>query len=242
MSLLLACHQPEYWPIPRLLAKWAAVDLLVLLDVVNFNRESLQHRCRLARGAEPQWLTIPFRHVGAPQRIRSVEPSDITWPARHRAQIREWYRHVDARRLTHVGDWYYANTPAREEATLSVAMYAAQSMTDLAALCGLAMPPVLLASALRPPENGWGLKSDLVLNVCRAVGAKTYLAGVRGAQYLDYDAFERAGISIEVQAFAHSPTFPGRSQEELSALHTYLVDGPEAVRAAVTVRGAEARR
>jgi len=110
-------------------------------------------------------------------------------------------------------------------------------MTKLAALCDLDLPPVILASALIPPEGGWGQKSDLVLNICKAMKADRYLAGVRGSQYLDYAAFERAGVSIEVQAFAHPPGMLGRSQAELSALHTYLTEGPDAVRVAVQKRG-----
>lgn len=239
----LAIHQPEYWPIPRLLAKWASVDLLILLDIADFDRASLQHRCRLApRGlAEDRWLTIPFQHTGQSQPLRMVEPADATWPHRHITQIREWYRGVNGVRLQTVGDWYRAHAPASMDATQSVALYAAATMTSLVEWCQMAMPPVIFASALRPPDGGWGRKGDLVLNLCRAVRAETYLAGVRGAQYLDWASFERAGISIEVQAFATPADLPGRSQAELSALHAYLTDGPEAVRVA-TMAKAEARR
>lgn len=246
----IAIHQPEYWPLPRLLAKWASVDLLILLDTVDFNRESLQHRARLLRsGGPPIWLTIPFRHVGGAQRLRTVEPADVTWPLRHLAQIREWYRGLASpKTLGRVADWYHGMLPSTDTGlTLSVAQWAGESMDYLGAhLCGLTLPPVMLASALQAPPQGWGARGDLVLNLCRAVGAKTYLAGARGAQYLDYAAFDRAGISIEVQAFApvgsalaatqHTHGPPGTSPVELSALHLYLVEGPEAVRGQVEVR------
>lgn len=232
----LAIHQPEYWPIPRLLAKWAAVDLLVLLDTAQFDRASLQHRARFlprtAAGSENRWLTIPFQHVGEPQQIRVVEPADLGWPARHLAQVREWYPGL-GRRIQAVADWFKAATAPNADAIESVALYAWRSMAALAEMCDLTLPPVIPASALQPPPGGWGQKSDLVLNICQAVKARTYLAGVRGSQYLDWAAFERAGISIQVQAFTHPPEYLGRSQVELSALHLYLTDGPDAVRIAV---------
>ena len=239
--LRICAHQPELWPLPRLLAKWAAVDVLVLLDIVHFNRASLQHRCRLLHqtktSSEERWLTIPFQHVGHPQQIRVVEPANTTWPKYHANQIREWYREADPKRLRAISDWYKGETPRSPDAIQSIAIHAWHSMTKLAALCDLDLPPVILASALIPPEGGWGQKSDLVLNICKAMKADRYLAGVRGSQYLDYAAFERAGVSIEVQAFAHPPGMLGRSQAELSALHTYLTEGPDAVRVAVQKRG-----
>lgn len=237
----LAIHQPEFWPIPRLLAKWMAADLLVLLDIVNFDRESLQHRCRLV---DSRWLTIPFRHVGGPQRIRSVEPTDAAWPKAHMARFREWYRGVDDKRLLRIGDWYAAHGPTSDASVQSVAIYAWKTMTYLADICGLITPPIVLASALHPPEGGWGHKGDLVLKLCQRVfgdagGVRqpVYLAGVRGSQYLDWAAFEKAGISIEVQAFTPPTHLPGRSQVELSALHHYLSEGPDAVRLLVEARG-----
>lgn len=237
----IAIHQPEYWPVPRLLAKWAAVDLLILLDITTFDRASLQHRCRMLPTvnaiSEDRWLTIPYRHIGQPQQIRVVEPIDITWPKRHLAQIREWYLDANPDRLLAISDWFGANTAPNPDAIASVALYAWRSMEALVEWCRMGMPPVIWASALRPPDGGWGHKNDLVLNLCRAVRADTYLSGVRGSQYLDYSAFEQAGISIETQAFAHSSEFLGRSQVELSALHHYLVQGPEAVRIVVKAKG-----
>lgn len=234
----VALHQSEFFPIPRLLAKWAAADVLVLLDIVNFNRASLQHRCRLLHqtktSSEERWLTIPFQHLGQPQQIRVVEPATPTWPKFHANQISEWYREAPPARLRDVRDWFMGQLPGDSQ---SISIYAWRSMTTLAMLCGLDLPPVILASALMPPMGGWGQKSDLVLNICRAMKADRYLAGVRGSQYLDYAAFEQAGVSIEVQAFAHPPNMLGRSQAELSALHTYLAEGPDAVRVAVQKRG-----
>jgi hypothetical protein len=53
-----------------------------------------------------------------------------------------------------------------------------------------------------------GAKSELVLAICKAVGATTFLGGMGGSRtYLDTAAFEREGIRVEWQKFRH-PEYP----------------------------------
>jgi hypothetical protein len=216
----IAIHQPEYWPLPRLLAKWAVADLLIVLDIVQFDRSSLQHRARFQSRFDGayRWLTVPFAHIGTPQQIRVLEPVERNWAVKHWARLREWYRGVEPERLDAIAVWFETQHQDHGQA---ISTYTLESMKFLATLVGI-QTPYVLASALIPPTGGWGGKSDLVLNLCKASGAGIYLAGVRGATYLDWAAFERLGISIEVQAYMH-PT----SEPELSALHTYFEAGLE---------------
>lgn len=216
----VAIHQPEYWPIPRLLAKWAAADLLIILDIAQFDRSSLQHRARLKSRFDGmyRWLTIPFIHSG-PQQIRVLEPAERTWALKHWYRLREWYRDADEARMELISTWF--NGRERGQA---ISTYALESMEFLGKLLNISTK-VQLASAMMPPEGGWGGKSDLVLNLCRAAQSTVYLSGVRGASYLDWNAFERVGISIEVQAYRHQSAEP-----ELSALHTYLEHGQDALK------------
>lgn len=218
----VAIHQPEYWPIPRLLAKWAAADLLVVLDIVQFDRSSLQHRARLQSTFDlaNRWLTIPFIHIGTPQQIRVLEPADPDWAEKHWARIKDWYRAAEPARMETIGAWFKLMHSRSGEA---ISNYTVESMRFLGAILGIETP-IMLASSMFPPAGGWGGKSDLVLNLCKSAGADVYLSGVRGATYLDWTAFERSGISTEVQAYRHPQAEP-----ELSALHTYLDHGTEAL-------------
>jgi hypothetical protein len=224
----VAIHQPEYWPLPRLLAKWAQSDVLILLDTVQFDRASLQHRCRLASpDGQLRWLTIPFRHELPLPRLRSLEPASTEWPVQHERRLLEWYRHSDPIRMQEVHRWFQT---MRRTPDHSVAQYAADSLL----WCGHQIQlttPTLWASALFPPEGGWRSKADLVLDLCKTVGATTYVSGVSGATYLERAgfAFQEAGIDVEVQAFSMAREYT-RQGKELSALHVYLTDGPEALR------------
>ena len=53
-----------------------------------------------------------------------------------------------------------------------------------------------------------GAKADLILNLCRAVGADGLLAGFGGSrQYLDPEAFASAGVRVQWHEFTH-PEYP----------------------------------
>jgi hypothetical protein len=77
-----------------------------------------------------------------------------------------------------------------------------------------------------------GAKSDMVLNLCREVGADVYLAGTGASKgYLDLAAFERAGVRVVWQDFEH-PRYRQQSAggsfiEKLSALDLIFNCGPQ---------------
>jgi hypothetical protein len=60
--------------------------------------------------------------------------------------------------------------------------------------------PVIRSSEL----GAQGAKSELVLEICRTLGAKTFLGGMGGSRsYLDREAFARAGVEVRWQMFQH---------------------------------------
>jgi len=64
--------------------------------------------------------------------------------------------------------------------------------------------PLVRSSELRVS----GVKSELIIDICRALGADTFLGGLGGTRrYLDGAAFERAGITVRWQDFRH-PVYP----------------------------------
>src|SRR5205814_5710602 len=86
-----------------------------------------------------------------------------------------------------------------------------------------------------------GAKSELVLDVCKAVGARTLIVGLGGSRaYLDRAAFARAGIALELQEFRH-PVYPQRGGAAftagLSAVDLLFNCGPDARRVLVGIWG-----
>lgn len=218
----VAIHQPEYFPWLGFLDKARRADVLVLLDHVQFDRSSLQHRAKLAGPNGIFWLTIPFQHR-FPQRIDEVAFADDRWRGKHEKSIQAAYGRAPG---------FAAAAPRL--AALFAAPYA--RVVDVAAA---SVELLLDAFDARPPRvvrssalGAVGERADLVLDVCRRLEATHYLSGRSGATYLDASVLAAAGVTLEVQQFT-PPDYPrGRPLPDdargLSALDAWLWVGQDA--------------
>ncbi len=192
----VAIHQPEYFPLLGYLAKARRADVFVLLDDVQFDRSSLQHRARVAGAGGLTWMTIPFVHR-FPQRLDEVEVADARFPIKHWKTLAACYGRAPG--------WGHA--APRVEALLAAAPRrlldaTVPSVTLLFEAFGV-RTKVVRSSALRAR----GDKAELVLSICRELGATRYLSGRTGAGYLDAEVFRAAGIAIDVVSYA-APDYP----------------------------------
>ena len=86
-----------------------------------------------------------------------------------------------------------------------------------------------------------GVKSALLLDICRALGATAYLSGVSGRAYLQVDRFREAGIAVRFQEF-HHPIYRqcfGPFVPCMSALDLLFLEGTGSLRC---LTGAETPR
>ena len=218
----LAVHQPHYLPWLGYLAKWAAADVFVFLDTVQYEKHGWQNRNRIKTAAGPRWLTVPVRaRLGTPiaeVTLDAVQP----WGERHRRAIEEAYaaasglaRHRAALREIYATPW---------ERLVPLAVATAEW---LARAVGITAPARLASStgvaATEPTER--------LIALCRAVGADTYLAGRDGARYMDAARFTAAGIRVLYQDYAH-PAYAqlhGEFAPNCSALDLLLTHGDDAL-------------
>jgi len=218
----VAIHQPEYFPLLGYLHKASRVDQFVLLDTVQFDRSSLQHRARVIGPNGGIWLTLPFVHR-FPQTIGDVQIVDPRWRKKHHTTLQACYGRAPGWRAA--AEPLAAFFACEYQSLLEVTSASIRLLFE----CFRVETPVVRASELSAQGN----KSELVLNICREVGATSYLAGRTGAEYLDRDAFSRANIEIEVQSFTpppyptHRPT-PEADQHRVSAVDAWLNAGSDA--------------
>jgi hypothetical protein len=192
----LAIHQPEYFPWLGFVDKARRADVLVLLDHVQFDRSSLQHRAKVAGANGLAWLTIPFVHQ-FPQRIDEVAFTDDRWKLKHWKTLQACYGRAPG---------WPAAAPALEGyfgASYPRLVDAAVASVEIILSAFGAAPRLLRSSTLGVP----GDKAALVLAICERLGATRYLSGRSGATYLDAAAFAAAGVTIEVPPFT-VPIYP----------------------------------
>ena len=221
----IAIHQPHYLPWLGYFAKWAAADLFVFLDTVQYEKNGWQNRNRIKTRDGPRWLTVPVRaRLGTAIRDVMIDTTQ-PWRARHLraidnayAKAPSWLRHRDELQSFYGREWD------------RLAPLAVESAQWLARALGISIP-TRLASDLTLPDRDRADATARLVALCQAVGADTYLAGRDGALYLDADQFAAAGIAVETQRYEH-PVYVqehGEFAPFLSALDLLLMHGDEAL-------------
>lgn len=208
----LAIQQPTYLPWLGYLEQIAQSDVFVFLDSVQFERHSWQNRNRLRTIAgEPFWLTVPVERASLHTPIREISilrKSDI-WVRKHVNSLKAslgrapHFKHFD-----HLVEKWIGHDVLML-ADLNIAL-----ITDFARILGF-NPTFIRASDLPLVQS----KSELVLEICRHVGATRYYSAAGARAYLREDLFADAGIALEYQSW-HHPTYAQTGPGFVSHLST----------------------
>ena len=215
----VAIHQPHYLPWLGYLAKWAAADCFVFLDTVQYEKNGWQNRNRIKTKDGPQWLTVPVRRARdtliRDVRIDTAQP----WARRHLQAARLAYA-----RAAHA-DEYGARLGAllerRWNALTSLSIATAEFLAEAFGI----RTPTRLASELGPTRDDPTLR---LIDLTRAAGGDTYLAGRNGLAYVRLEQFPEAGITVLQQSYTH-PVYAqlhGDFVPFLSGLDLLLNHGP----------------
>jgi hypothetical protein len=196
--MIVAIHQPHFIPWLGYLHRMAQVDLFVVLDHVQFERRNYQNRSQIRLDGEARWLTVPVEQHSQKERIldKRVDNRDAErpWGRTHFATLRHAYREAPyfsmfAPALKRIFEAQWQRLVDLDAAMLAFLMDAFSSPTKIVKSSELDVD---------------GAKSDLILNLCRAVKADALLAGFGGSRgYLDQEAFARHGIEIRAHQFRH---------------------------------------
>ncbi|CAL9315049.1 WbqC family protein [Streptomyces sp. SudanB52_2052] len=194
-------HQPEHLPWLGLLAKVAASDLWIILDSVPYRKNYFQNRNRVLVNGQPTWLTVP---VTAPfgTLIHDVRMCEVpSWRRRYRGRLIQAVS--GTRSADRVGDLLSVIDAAPPGGLL------ADLNLDLADYL-LSQFDVKVPMVRSSELHATGTKSELIVNLCRAVGADEYLAGPSGRDYLDLDVFAEHRVTVRFFDFDHPTYAQGR--------------------------------
>ena len=196
--MLVSINQPAYMPWLGYYDRIAASDVHIILDHVQFEKNSFTNRNKIRTMQGWAWLTVPIASKGKFGRlsIRDLRVSDGgRWKRKHWGALQASYgrsRHFhDFRDGLHEG---YAGDAGND---LFLPFVLEQNRFFLHSL-GIETP-VRRSSQM----SITGTKSDLVLDICKKVGATAYLSGPLGWDYLDMDSFRQAGIQVFFHDYVH---------------------------------------
>jgi hypothetical protein len=198
--MIVSIMQPAYLPWLGYFDRIARSDLHIVLDTVQLEHQTktaFTNRNKVRTSAGWSWLTVPVRTAGEQPRIADVQLADpASWVRKHRETLRQAYGRAPYwnTMAPFVAEFYH-----REWPTLAPLLDETTSWLRNALALST---PVVAASTLGVN----GSKGDLVVALCRAVGAGTYLSGPFGRDYLDPLAFETADIRLTFHDYVH-PTY-----------------------------------
>lgn len=218
--MIVAAHQPHFLPWLGYLDRMARADRFVIVDHVQFERRNFQNRTMIRLGEHAKWLSVPVQQHSQKERIieklicNAEEGSTRAWGPAMFQTIRYAYREAPffAKYSSQLRE--ILETPWQKLADLDQA-----TLDFLREAYGITTP--LVRSADLAPE---GQRSEMLLDLCRKVGATTYLGGMGGSRtYLDTAIFTAEGIDVAWHEFEHpryhqcgpKPFIPGLSAIDL---------------------------
>jgi len=189
-------HQPEHMPWLGFFHKVNMADVYVVLDNVQYRRRYFQNRNKIRTRNGWQWLTVPLTREHRDDLLikdARVCNEDGAWKRKNLESIYHSYA-----RAACFNQFWDEFRSVYDEAHESLCAFNLSLIRFILAAFGIGSD-ILLASTLGVS----GQKGDLILDICRALRADTYISGISGRDYLDFAQFEQSKIAVIVQEFHH---------------------------------------
>ncbi len=207
----VAVMQPTYLPWLGYFDLMDQVDAWVVLDNVQFVKQSWQQRNRIKTPAGLLLLSLPARvHGRLGQRIADVELRERGFWREHLASIDNYYRrcpHFEAVRAELASVFATSCAEDAEGAPPLRLVDVNLALIEFARRRFGIATPLLRASQLRSA----GQRGELVAALCAELGAREYVSPIGARDYLaeDAGAFASRGIALRFHAYEH-PVYPQR--------------------------------
>jgi hypothetical protein len=181
-------HQPEFLSYLGFFDKVSQVDLLLLLDSVDFRKNYYQNRNRIMGSNGPMWLTVPVeKHNHKPMSEVVIAPGWKRQREKYLKTIQQVYGkapfyHSISTELEHI---FMQDFELLVELNVNLMLWVFQELDMFRRF------PIKLTS-LSGVESK---KDDLIADLCKHYEVTEYLAGQSGKDYLDEDKFGPIKVS-----------------------------------------------
>lgn len=188
--MILSTNQPYFAPFSGFFYKAYLSDVFVILDTVQFPRGATWiNRNRFKNDQGTLWLTVPVWKKGLGlQRIDEVRICyEFPWITKHLASLKTAYAKAPYVRnyMPFVEKTYHTGFEKLINLNLKLIRYFFQQLHI--------KTEIKLLSELGIQATG----HQLLIEICRHLGASTYLAQQASQKYLPSDLFEQKGIALE---------------------------------------------
>ena len=208
--MIVSINQPAYLPWLGYLHRIAQSDVHIVLDSVQFEKNSFTNRNKVRTAQGWLWLTVPVKTSGkfGALAIANVEiANDRDWAEKHWATLRLNYAKAPyfSEHAQFFEDVYRHTWIRLHDLAWTITSYLLQAF-DI-------HTPIRVSSQM----NAIGKKDELVLNLCQEMGATVYFSGPLGRNYLREGLFAEHDITVRYDDY-HHPTY----QQVYSGFETYM--------------------
>jgi len=194
--MILTAHQPTYLPWLGTFHKILLADKFCFFDIVQYQKRDWDNRNKILTNNGPLWLSVPVQSSNHfTKTIGNIKVNNETdWSKKqyktiflnyknhpyfeeHKAFLEDMFLKIKWVRLVDLNIYFYKYILKILEKDI----------------------PLIKASEYKFE----GQKSDLVLDMCKQLGASTYIFGGEGENYANKQSFEKENIKLYFQKYNH---------------------------------------
>ena len=195
---MITIHQPDFIPYLGFFNKVRLCDVLVIGDHVQYRNKGFQNRVKIKSSNGANWLTVSnTHHMG--QQISLVKIS--------KEQDEFWYeKHLKTLQICYGKAKFFDEYIGRFESTYKkdfefLADLNLDFIKTVLEILGYNIP-IKKTSEMNLTKT----KNELIIEICKNIGADSYLSGMGGANYIDESIFKKNGIKLFYSKYDH-PTY-----------------------------------
>ena len=195
--------QPRFFPGLHYLHRMMVANVFVIFDTVQYTPRHEENRAKIKTQQGPQWLTVPMFQSSRGQLIRDTRIDNS----------QDWQRRIIRTIESVYGRASHYQSSAQE--IINILEQTHETLTDLDRASWAPALRMLDIScefvrASDLPVSGTG--PQLLLNICKHLGADVYLSGAFGKDYLDVAEFTMEGVEVRYHDYTY-PIYPQRYGE-----------------------------
>ena len=191
LKKVISIHQPYYIPWINYFSKIEHSDIFVLLDSVQYQKNSFYNRNYIKNKDDKLLLTVPVSHSSFTD-IREVLITDSFWQKKHFKSITYSYHRAPnfALYIDFLEDIYLNQ---KWDSLSSLNIHIISEVINFLSI----ETEIVKSSNLNIATKG----SDLVLDICKLFNADVYLSGKSGSSYLNFKDFNETNIKLRNQVY-----------------------------------------
>ncbi|MBU4334094.1 MAG: WbqC family protein [Candidatus Omnitrophica bacterium] len=191
--MIVSIHQPQYLPWLGYFDKIIRSDVFVLLDNVQFKKNDWQNRNKIKTSQGAQWITVPIIHDFGQSISDTQTNNTVNWKEEHLKTLTINYskskyfkKYISLFEEAYTQEWEFLS---------DINIYLIKKLAKV-----LCIDTKIVRSSDYDTTDERTIR---LVDLCKTFNADTYLSGIDGNKYMDFEIFKQNNINIVTQEYNH---------------------------------------